>query len=41
MIDILYVVGSILFFSLMLAYTAACSRLGRVGEVDRVWEDVR
>lgn len=29
MIDLLYVAGTIGFFALMLAYVAACDRLGR------------
>lgn len=41
MIDVLYIVGSVLFFALMIAYAAACDRLGRSVDVDRVREDVR
>lgn len=41
MIDILYIVGSVLFFSLMLAYTAACNRLGRVSDATQAREDAR
>lgn len=29
MLDILYVLGTIAFFALMLAYVAGCARLGR------------
>jgi hypothetical protein len=29
MIDLLYLVGTVAFFALMLAYTRACERLGR------------
>lgn len=29
MFDLLYVVGTFAFFGLMLAYVAACARLGR------------
>jgi hypothetical protein len=29
MTDILYLVGSVAFFALMLGYVAACARLGR------------
>jgi K+-transporting ATPase KdpF subunit len=35
MIDVLYVVATVLFFSLVLAYAAACDRLGRGADVDR------
>lgn len=41
MTDVMYVVVSVLFFLLMLAYVAACDRLGRAADVDRVREDVR
>jgi hypothetical protein len=36
MIDVLYVAGSILFFALMIAYTAACNRLGHGTDVDKI-----
>jgi hypothetical protein len=29
MLDILYVIGTLAFFALMLAYVAGCERLGR------------
>jgi hypothetical protein len=29
MIDVLYIVGTLAFFALMIAYVAACDRLGR------------
>jgi hypothetical protein len=29
MIDLLYIAGTLAFFALMLAYVAACARLGR------------
>ena len=33
MVDLLYVAGTLAFFALMLAYVAACARLGRsIGE---------
>ena len=32
MIDAIYVLGSIAFFALMLAYVAACARLGRAAD---------
>ena len=41
MIDLLYVVGTILFFALMIGYTAACDRLGRTSDVERAPEDAR
>ncbi len=31
MIDIVYIVGAVVFFALMLAYVAACAWLGRAG----------
>ena len=39
MIDIAYVVGTILFFGLMLLYVAGCDRLGRSADVERVSEE--
>jgi len=41
MIDILYIAATVLFFALMLAYAAACNRLGRQADVERVPEDDR
>ena len=41
MIDVIYVVATVLFFALMLGYTAACDRLGRNADVERAKEDVR
>lgn len=35
MIDIIYVLTSILFFALMIWYVAACERLGRAADVER------
>lgn len=35
MIDILYVLSSILFFALMIWYVAGCDRLGRAADVER------
>ena len=35
MIDVIYVVATVLFFALMLAYVAACDRLGRNADVER------
>jgi len=40
-IDVLYVVATVLFFALMLGYVAACNRLGRSADVERAKEDVR
>lgn len=34
-IDIIYVVTTIVFFALMIAYVAACDRLGRAADVER------
>lgn len=41
MIDVIYVVVTIGFFALMLAYTAACDRLGRAADVERAAEETR
>ena len=41
MIDVLYIVGTVLFFALMLGYVAACNRLGRTADVERAKEDVQ
>ena len=37
MLDIVYIVATLVFFGLMLAYVAGCERLGRdgTGEQDR------
>lgn len=35
MLDVLYLLATILFFALMLAYVAGCARLGRVSNIDR------
>jgi hypothetical protein len=40
-IDVVYVVATVLFFALMLGYVAACNRLGRSADVERAKEDVR
>jgi len=34
-LDFIYVLTTILFFALMLAYVAACDRLGRGADVER------
>jgi len=39
MIDVIYVVASVLFFALMLLYVYACDRLGRSAEVERAHEE--
>jgi hypothetical protein len=41
MIDLVYVVGTVLFFALMIAYVAGCKRLGRSADVERASEDVQ
>ena len=35
MIDLIYVLTTVLFFALMVAYVAACDRLGRGADVER------
>lgn len=32
--DVLYLLATLLFFALMLAYVAGCARLGRVSDTD-------
>lgn len=34
MIDLMYVLASVLFFVLMIGYVAACDRLGRAAQTD-------
>jgi len=34
-IDIIYIVSTIVFFALMIAYVAACDHLGRSADVER------
>jgi hypothetical protein len=38
MLDLVYVAGTVLFFALMIAYVAACDRLGRSADVERAPE---
>ncbi len=39
MYDFAYIVGTVLFFALMLAYTSACARLGQRNPGDVAAED--
>lgn len=39
MIDLVYVVGTVVFFVLMLLYIAGCERLGRGADVERTNEE--
>jgi len=39
--DILYVLGSIAFFALMIAYVAGCDRIGRAAEHGSSTEESR
>ena len=41
MMDLIYVIGTVVFFALMIAYVAGCDRLGRIPDVERVEEDMR
>jgi hypothetical protein len=41
MMDFIYVIGTVLFFALMVAYVAGCAHLGRTADVERLEEDVR
>jgi hypothetical protein len=38
-IDVLYVVTTILFFALMIAYVGACDHLGRSADVERAGKE--
>jgi len=38
-IDFIYVVATILFFAVMIGYTAACDRLGRAADVERATKE--
>ncbi len=40
MLDILFVFGSIAFFALMIAYVAACERLGESADEDQTIADI-
>lgn len=41
MIDILYVVATVVFFALTIGYVAACDRLGRSANAERATEEQR
>jgi len=41
MIDLLYIGGTLAFFALMLAYVAACARLGRTESEEGAANDAR
>ena len=41
MIDLLYIGGTLAFFALMLAYVAACARLGRANGAEASDDDAR
>jgi hypothetical protein len=41
MIDLLYVVGTLAFFALMLAYVAFCERIGRASDADTASTETR
>lgn len=40
MMDLIYVVATLLFFAVMLAYAAGCARLGRSGDAERAGEEL-
>jgi len=40
-IDFIYVVTTVLFFALMIAYVAACHRLGGSADVERASKEQR
>ena len=35
MIDLVYIVATVVFFAVMIAYVAACDQLGRRADVER------
>lgn len=39
MIDIVYVVATLVFFAVMMLYVAGCARLGRSSDADRVSDE--
>ena len=39
MLDLVYVLGTVAFFGLMLLYIAGCHRLGRAADVERGSEE--
>jgi len=39
MLDLVYVLGTVAFFGLMLLYIAGCDRLGRSADVERGSEE--
>lgn len=39
MIDLIYTVVTVAFFALMVAYVAACNRLGRAADVERAGKE--
>ena len=39
MIDLVYVLGTVAFFGLMLLYISGCDRLGRTADVERGSEE--
>lgn len=41
MIDLLYICGTLAFFALMMAYVAACARLGRTDSAEGAANDAR
>jgi hypothetical protein len=41
MYDVMYVLDSIAFFALMLAYVAGCERLGSTADAGASWSDAR
>ncbi len=41
MIDLIYIVVTVLFFGLTLLYVAGCARLGRAADVERASEEAQ
>ena len=39
MMDLVYVAATVLFFAVLLLYTAGCERLGRTADMGRAGED--
>ncbi len=40
MMDVIYVLATVAFFALMLAYVVGCNRLGRTADVERAPEEL-
>jgi hypothetical protein len=41
MLDIIYILGTVAFFALMLAYVAGCERLGKTPDAEAISSEKR